>query len=63
VLITWSIGVAVVATLCYVLYRDWIAAVIIDTTFGAVGMITQLAFLDLAAKACPRRAEERSSRS
>jgi len=31
--------------------------VIIDTTFGAVGMITQLAFLDLAAKACPRRAE------
>jgi len=57
VLITWSIGVAVVATLCYLLYRDWIGAVIIDTTFGAVGMITQLAFLDLAAKACPRRAE------
>ena len=25
--------------------------------FGAVGMTTQLAFLDLAAKACPARAE------
>src|SRR5262249_52116272 len=29
----------------------------IDTAFGAVGMVTQLAFLDLAAKSCPRRVE------
>jgi predicted MFS family arabinose efflux permease len=30
---------------------------VIDTVFGCVGMLTQLAFLDLAAKACPSRVE------
>ena len=30
---------------------------VIDTVFGGVGMITQLALLDLAAKSCPRRVE------
>jgi predicted MFS family arabinose efflux permease len=34
-----------------------VSAVAIDTFFGCVGMIMQLAFLDLAAKACPRRVE------
>src|SRR2546422_10725748 len=29
----------------------------IDTVFGCVGMITQLALLDLAAKSCPKRVE------
>lgn len=56
-LIVWSIGAAVVGTLAYLLYRGPTSAIIIDTVFGCVGMITQLAFLDLAAKACPRRVE------
>ena len=33
------------------------SGIIITVVFGAIGMTTQLAFLDLAAKACPRRAE------
>ena len=56
-IVNLSIGVATVGTLAYLLYRDATSAVIIDITFGAVGMITQLAFLDLAAKACPRHVE------
>jgi predicted MFS family arabinose efflux permease len=56
-LIVWSIGAAIVGTLAYLVYRGPISAMIIDTTFGCVAMITQLAFLDLAAKACPRRVE------
>jgi MFS family permease len=56
-LIVASIGVAVVGTLLYLAYRDRTSAMIIDTLFGGVGMITQLAFLDLAAKACPKHAE------
>src|SRR6266849_575514 len=56
-LINCSIGVGVVGTLAYLLYRGAWSAVVIDTVFGGVGMLTQLAFLDLAAKACPRRAE------
>ncbi len=56
-IIVWSIGVGVVGTLAYLLYRDATSAVIIDVVFGCVGMITQLALLDLAAKACPKHAE------
>jgi predicted MFS family arabinose efflux permease len=56
-LIVWSIGAAAVATLGYLLYRTWVSALLIDSIFGVVGMITQLAFLDLAAKACPPRVE------
>jgi MFS family permease len=56
-LLNWSIGVGVAGTLCYLIYRDWISAIAIDTFFGGVGMIVQLAILDLAAKACPRRVE------
>jgi MFS family permease len=56
-LIVWSIGAAIVATLAYLLYESWAAALVIDSVFGVVGMITQLAFLDLAAKACPPRVE------
>ena len=52
-----SIGVAVAGTLAYLMYRGWISALLIDTVFGGVGMIMQLAILDLAAKACPRRVE------
>jgi len=56
-LLNWSIGVGVAGTLCYLVYRGRVSAVAIDTFFGCVGMIMQLAFLDLAAKACPRRVE------
>ena len=52
-----AIGVAVVGTLAYLGYRGPVSAVLIEAVFGAVAMITQLAFLDLAAKACPRRVE------
>ncbi|HEY7040931.1 MAG TPA: MFS transporter [Methylomirabilota bacterium] len=56
-LIVWSIGAATASTVAYLLYRDTVSAVVITLLFGAVGMATQLAFLDLAAKACPRHAE------
>src|SRR5256712_4081512 len=56
-LIVFSIGVGVVGTLAYLFYNDWRSAMLIDTVFGGVGMLTQLAFLDLAAKACPKHAE------
>ena len=56
-LIVWSIGAASVSTLAYLLYRGRVSAVVITLVFGAVAMTTQLAFLDLAAKACPRHAE------
>ncbi len=56
-LINVSIGVGVVGTLAYLVYRDVWSALIIDTVFGGIGMIVQLAFLDLAAKSCPRHVE------
>ncbi len=56
-IIVWSIGASTVGTLAYLVYRGKPSAVVITLLFGAVGMTTQLAFLDLAAKACPRRAE------
>ncbi|HEV8584951.1 MAG TPA: MFS transporter [Methylomirabilota bacterium] len=56
-LIVLSIGVATVGTLAYLLYDSRTAAILIDTVFGGISMITQLAFLDLAAKACPKHAE------
>lgn len=56
-LIVWSIGAGVVGTLAYLLFLGPVSAVIITVVFGAVGMTAQLAFLDLAAKACPKRAE------
>ena len=56
-LINFSIGAGVIATLAYLGYRDAWSALLIEAAFGCVGMITQLAFLDLAAKACPRHVE------
>ena len=56
-LINLSIGAGVIATLAYLGYRDVWSALAIEAAFGCVGMITQLAFLDLAAKACPRHVE------
>ncbi|MEX2222260.1 MAG: MFS transporter [Candidatus Rokuibacteriota bacterium] len=56
-LIVGSIAASAAGTLAYLLYRGPVSAVIITLAFGVVGMTTQIAFLDLAAKACPRRAE------
>jgi MFS family permease len=56
-LLNWSIGIGVAGTLCYLVYRGQASAILIDTFFGCVGMVMQLAFLDLAAKACPPRVE------
>ena len=56
-LINFSIGVGVIGTLAYLVYRGPVSALVIDVVFGCVGMLTQLAFLDLAAKSCPRRVE------
>ena len=43
--------------LAYLFYEGPVSALIIDVVFGCVGMTTQLAFLDLAAKSCPRHIE------
>jgi MFS family permease len=56
-LINISIGFAVAGTLAYLVYRDAWSALVIDISFGCIGMITQLALLDLAAKSCPRHIE------
>jgi MFS family permease len=56
-LIVLGIGLAVAGTLAYVGYRGAVSAIVIDALYGCTGMIVQLAFLDLAAKACPRRVE------
>jgi MFS family permease len=56
-LINLAIGIGIVGTLAYLGYRGPLSAVVIDTVFGCIGMLTQLAFLDLAAKSCPRRVE------
>ena len=52
-----SIALGVASTLAYLVYRGATSAVIITVVFGALGMIFNLAFLDLAAKACPPRVE------
>jgi MFS family permease len=56
-IILWAIGVTAVATFSYLLYRDRASAIVIDTGFGVLAMLTQLAFLDLSAKACPPHVE------
>jgi MFS family permease len=52
-----AIGVGVVSTLGYLGYVGPYSAIVLDAAFGAVGMVATLAFLDLAAKACPKQAE------
>jgi MFS family permease len=56
-IIILSIGLGVIGTLLYLLYAGPVAAVLIDLTYGFLYMLTTLAFLDLAAKACPRHVE------
>ena len=52
-----SIGLSTVGVLAYLLYRGPASAVVIDFAYGWVYMVTTLAFLDLAAKACPPHVE------
>jgi Na+/melibiose symporter-like transporter len=52
-----SIALGVVTTLGYLVYRGAVSAVVITVVFGALSMVINLAFLDLAAKACPPRVE------
>jgi len=56
-LIHFAIAAGVIATLAYLGYRDETSAVLLSLVFGAVAMIIQLTFLDLAARACPKQAE------
>ncbi len=56
-LINFAIGLSVVTLLTYLAYRGEISALLIHFIWGITGMITTLAFLDLAARACPKRAE------
>ena len=52
-----AIGLGVAATLAYLAYTDRTSAITIDVANGVVSTIAMLAFLDLAARACPRQAE------
>jgi Na+/melibiose symporter-like transporter len=56
-IVNLSIALGVAATLAYLLYRDATSAIMITIAFGPINMILNLAFLDLAARACPRRVE------
>ena len=55
--INLAIGLSAETTPAYLLYRSRESALVIPLLWGCAGMITQLALLDLAAKACPRHAE------
>jgi predicted MFS family arabinose efflux permease len=52
-----SIGLSAASLLAYLLYRGPLSAIVIDFVYGWVYMVTTLAFLELAAKACPRHVE------
>jgi predicted MFS family arabinose efflux permease len=52
-----TIGLSAAWTLIYLVYRGPWSAVAIDFVYGWVYMVTTLAFLELAAKACPRHLE------
>jgi predicted MFS family arabinose efflux permease len=56
-LINFAIGLSVVTLLTYLAYRGETSAIYIHVIWGVTGMITTLAFLDLAARACPKHAE------
>jgi MFS family permease len=56
-LLNLAIGLGVVSTAAYLGYAGHLSAMMIDFSTGCVGMIAMLAFLDLAAKACPKQAE------
>jgi MFS family permease len=55
-MLQFAIGIGVTSMLAYLLYREALSAILIDVTFGGIGVLDTLAFLDLAAKACPKKA-------
>ena len=56
-LINVAIGLGALGSLVYLVYRGPWSAMVIDTLYGGIYMLAELAFLDLAAKSCPRRVE------
>jgi MFS family permease len=52
-----TIGLSVLSTLVDLLYRGPWSAAVVDFAYGWVYMVTALAFLELAAKACPPHVE------
>jgi MFS family permease len=56
-IIVWVIGLSAFGTLGFLLYRDHLSTIVISAVFGVFGIMALLAFLDLAAKACPKRVE------
>jgi predicted MFS family arabinose efflux permease len=48
-----SVAVTAVTTFGYLLYVGPVSAIVIDSTFGVIAIMVQLALLDLAAKSCP----------
>lgn len=56
-LINFAIGLSVITLLTYLGYIGEFSALLIHVIWGITGMITTLAFLDLAARACPKHAE------
>jgi MFS family permease len=55
--INLAIGLSVLTTVIYLGYEGRVSAVIIDVVYGWAYMVTTLAFLELAAKACPPHVE------
>jgi MFS family permease len=56
-LLNVAIALGVLSTAAYLGYADPTSAIVIDFSTGCISMIATLAFLDLAAKACPKQAE------
>lgn len=52
-----TIGLSAMGVLVYLLYRGPWSAIVIDFAYGWVYMVTALAFLELAARACPPHVE------
>ena len=52
-IVVLSVTVTAVTTFAYLLYVGPLSAIIIDSTFGVIAIVVQLALLDLAAKSCP----------
>lgn len=56
-MINIAIGLSVITLLTYLAYRGETSALFIHMIWGVTNMITALSLLDLAARACPKRAE------
>jgi MFS family permease len=56
-LLNVAIGLGVLSTLAYLGYEGYTSAIVIDVSTACISMLATLAFLDLAAKACPKQAE------